>query len=1164
MANRKFLKIANWGAIEAEAGPVTAQAIQRLVRAFGNTQVVQETIINSSNPSPPGGGGSPFSIPLILIGKPKPQLIIGWDLVKKWHIGVGSSADLCFEAQADGTFIIKPKTGQTKDYFHIRNANDVTLTEVDLTGKVGIQSPTMSAWLNIKNPAPSEADILALSPYAWIDANDPIGDGTAPASITDATDIESLSSGHWTDKGVGSGGVAHVTSSNAPGGQPRWYKTAGSSPQFDLPPSGKPYVSTVLGGMGTDLIPAGARIGMTDFTMFAVLYIGSGVNHTVMGMQSGSDAGYAPSYWAVQEVIPGSLAEASIAQYYDDNNPGTRRTQFDTSVNLSTEGWKRATIKRSGTTVTMNVDDTSMVKDASSNNEDDDMFFHVWFQRNDDNGLSITRTQTAYAEVLIFNSALTDAQVALVETYLDAKWGTNSGGSGGGSAAPMQQMQDSSDTVLTEFNESGWLHIGGEDPDAPLEITSTTTPQMRVGYDASFNLDISISSAGAATLNSDSTFAVTTNAGDITFNPAGDDVSILGDSNLRMNTDSGRFYLGAGDDLQIYHNGSNAIWNNATGDTYIYGPGTTQLIRADENSVLFSVPVWVPDNISLLLGTGQDASITFDGTDLVFDAGLSTSDFLFNGSVGNIRFHGEGNQIEFTGAGLNYIKAGAVNGDIEFRVNGSNTVVGRWDIDGSLHLPQDNLGIKLGGSQDVHFYYDGTNAQIDIGSGYLDIDSDIFLSKTLPVIYFGNTSTGSKIERAATGLTITPDIDSNTGRLQIDDRVRIESTSVTNAHLEMEMGNASAFPLDIEFNGGDNMLTIDADGDFLGPTKESAPWTFTSDSRDNTGLPDQTVAFSFQMANTSTATGAHTEWKDEAGTVILTLEQDGDLRHLGNGTDRYLREDGDNYNFEGAGTTTILTFDDSNLLLFGTGDDASFYHNGTDLIINTRNSGTGGMQIFGGRVIKQADSGGDSVRMMDANACDMVWFGTNKANKVFNAATSGAYFQWRCAGSTSTNVMEMTNSQIRIYEPMEFQDNVKIQCGTGSDATIYYDATNLVIDPKEVGSGLIDAKGVVRTEEFFRCTADTELTIATGAITVTKSWHNVDTEANAATDDLDTINGGTDGDILFLKANNTARTVVVKHGTGNIYMLSAADISLDNTEKAIMAIFDGTNWLVTA
>lgn len=86
-----------------------------------------------------------------------------------------------------------------------------------------------------------------------------------------------------------------------------------------------------------------------------------------------------------------------------------------------------------------------------------------------------------------------------------------------------------------------------------------------------------------------------------------------------------------------------------------------------------------------------------------------------------------------------------------------------------------------------------------------------------------------------------------------------------------------------------------------------------------------------------------------------------------------------------------------------------------------------------------------------------------------------------------------------------------------------------------------------------------ELTISAGVITVTDSYHHVDTEADAGTDDLDTINGGTSGDILFLRANNDARTVVCKDGTGNLTL--AGDFSLDSVSDRILLHYDGTNWV---
>jgi len=85
----------------------------------------------------------------------------------------------------------------------------------------------------------------------------------------------------------------------------------------------------------------------------------------------------------------------------------------------------------------------------------------------------------------------------------------------------------------------------------------------------------------------------------------------------------------------------------------------------------------------------------------------------------------------------------------------------------------------------------------------------------------------------------------------------------------------------------------------------------------------------------------------------------------------------------------------------------------------------------------------------------------------------------------------------------------------------------------------------------------TELTIATGAITKTQSWHTVDTESDAASDDLDTINGLSDGDVIFFRSNHTDRTVVIKNGTGNIICMSGADISLDSTSIFAFGIYDG-------
>lgn len=92
----------------------------------------------------------------------------------------------------------------------------------------------------------------------------------------------------------------------------------------------------------------------------------------------------------------------------------------------------------------------------------------------------------------------------------------------------------------------------------------------------------------------------------------------------------------------------------------------------------------------------------------------------------------------------------------------------------------------------------------------------------------------------------------------------------------------------------------------------------------------------------------------------------------------------------------------------------------------------------------------------------------------------------------------------------------------------------------------------------------TELTIAAGTVTATQSYHTIDTQSDDATDDLGAIGGGTAGQKLTLRAEDGARTVVVKNNTtppANIAL--EGDMTLDNVHDTLSLIYDGTNWLET-
>lgn len=90
-----------------------------------------------------------------------------------------------------------------------------------------------------------------------------------------------------------------------------------------------------------------------------------------------------------------------------------------------------------------------------------------------------------------------------------------------------------------------------------------------------------------------------------------------------------------------------------------------------------------------------------------------------------------------------------------------------------------------------------------------------------------------------------------------------------------------------------------------------------------------------------------------------------------------------------------------------------------------------------------------------------------------------------------------------------------------------------------------------------------ELTIASGAITIDRYHHSIDTEADAASDILDTINwpaNAPEGTEAVLYLENAARTVTVQHGTGagEIETPSENDIELEALGRFLKVVKTAT------
>ena len=120
--------------------------------------------------------------------------------------------------------------------------------------------------------------------------------------------------------------------------------------------------------------------------------------------------------------------------------------------------------------------------------------------------------------------------------------------------------------------------------------------------------------------------------------------------------------------------------------------------------------------------------------------------------------------------------------------------------------------------------------------------------------------------------------------------------------------------------------------------------------------------------------------------------------------------------------------------------------------------------------------------------------------------------------------------------------------------------TELGVDPAGSATDLVTRLALAMNDAgYVKLGPGSTLTISSGVITVTGNYHKVDTQSSAASDDLDTVNTGATGLVVFLQSVNDGRNVVIKHATGNIYCVGGKDITLDTNYEIAVLVYDAGN-----
>ena len=175
----------------------------------------------------------------------------------------------------------------------------------------------------------------------------------------------------------------------------------------------------------------------------------------------------------------------------------------------------------------------------------------------------------------------------------------------------------------------------------------------------------------------------------------------------------------------------------------------------------------------------------------------------------------------------------------------------------------------------------------------------------------------------------------------------------------------------------------------------------------------------------------------------------------------------------------------------------------------------------------------------------------------FTSPATGTYYITLQVGGNNGEIAYFDDVSITQLGAVALYDQTSIS------ETYWYDKAN-GNDGAVTGASVLNAQetlyvtGSGKVEGLFGMGDYTLLTIASGVITATSSLHYIETESAGATDDLDTINGGEEGNLLIIAPGSSARTVVAKDGTGNLVL--AGDFTMDDATDMLLLIKIGANW----
>ncbi len=230
------------------------------------------------------------------------------------------------------------------------------------------------------------------------------------------------------------------------------------------------------------------------------------------------------------------------------------------------------------------------------------------------------------------------------------------------------------------------------------------------------------------------------------------------------------------------------------------------------------------------------------------------------------------------------------------------------------------------------------------------------------------------------------------------------------------------------------------------------------------------------------------------------------------------------------------------------GQEGSYYQNASNLDSGTIPSD----RLSANDLLTKVETVDGSGSGLDADKVDGLEASTfvrNDADTDVNAHTEwqdtyqarfGNGADLRIQHSGSSSYIDNYNGDLNIRQ-LNHGSNIQLQAENASGTM----KTLLTVDPDD---NAVKIGGLLNLGDPL----SQNLTISNGEITVTHSYHRVDTEGGASSDNLLTINGGNAGDILILQSVSAARKTTLKDSSGNLKL--SGDFTLFYSPDKIMLI----------